>query len=573
MDIEKAKQLLMDSIIKDNIDKSAELFAQIINHDSVFCFDPEHQIKLARLLSKKNLGDLAVKAYNNLINAHPQSILLGNALFEAGKICYNSTGMEKEAVWFLKNFLKTNPIGSKFQEAVEMFKRLQKNENIIQDNKDKEFKSDKPLNKSPKNEINLKSKTDKNNFEEILDNPQFNLKNKFIELSDLENKMDMNSLNTIKPGDTSSIPLISESKFGKILKSDTADLADKFFISKKSGKEKNIKTPVEIFEEHEDQLVENEIISDRDQKSKKFIQNQSIPSPKIQEEDIRKFFQAPPIEIPPIHEISNPEAEKKKRQIAEESKGISESFDDKSVEKEKSKKAKWESANYTIIFEPGQMIDPSLMLNILSKILDEDPRLSRKRIVHGKGIISRNINFQSAVNMLKSFYEKGQKVLVVREDRALIYDSPIEISSCNFFENGFNAFTAYEEYKILSTEIFLMAMGGILVYSESDYPKNVLDIFIQEPHVRLRFWETTFNFKQSGLLYESDKSNNILNIIKKLTAVAPHAIICPNIKSLLKNPDRKIRHFHSIMEFENYADWMLLSYFGKDLGKKLKESK
>lgn len=544
MDVDFVRKKLIDAVINQRIEGIPETFQAIMSHDSKFCLEPEYQLKLAQLFIKNHLYELAVNAYQILISSYPDTPISQHALFEAGKIFFNHSGMEKESVWFLKNFLKTNPSGEKFHEAIEMFRKLQKK---------MEFQDEHKIKESLSKDSEKKIIADKFKQKKKMPNQSLEKEEKKQQLVDLDVFMYGVSpeKNIKKPvSDTSSIPLVSENKFGKILKSDTEDLSLnlQFFDDDNPKTRKPQKKTEGIPEVKIDKQKESAQMKPESYKI------QQTPKSLFKEFISPQIEKSIPMEIPELPVFPELKDEELKEPVQ-----------DKAI----TKKTKYESATYSVIFEPGQTIEPDIFVNIISEIINVEPKITRKRLMHGKGIILRNIECSNALVILKRFYENKQKVLAIREDDILLYKESKEVLHCNFFDSGFNCVTAHDTYKILSKEIFLISFGGIKISSESNSNRNVLDIFVQSPHIRLRFWETTFNFKQSGINYEPTHVNNIYNLIKKLSAVAPHAILCPNIKTILKHPERQPRHFHSILEFENYGDWLLFSYFGKDLGKKM----
>lgn len=604
MDIKDPRKALINALYKDEMKKISELFALCLNIDSKLCLEPQLQLKLARALAEKNNCDLAVKAYQNLILIAPHASLTADAMFEAGKMCFERPNMLKESIWFLKNYLRTNPSGKNFHDAVEMFKELQKKLNHEIQNIESAVST---VDRVPNDTPNLKPASSKEHSSPLkLDiNNQFNIHvanheqkqpnilpqnpiNKEVNLNRVADKNDKDVFRKMKLSDTSSVPLVSENKFGILIQSDTSEiLASVAKTPKKESQNKeginNAEIPAaihpaptipqpqptakpaapkieEIKHTAEKPTVPENLPPKYSEKSKPISSPSSKP-----EQHSHKPTERPITEKSSVHtqdEENNPtlshiEMPQKDKDEQQDSEKLAE------------KKLRWENATYTIIFEPGQQINPDMTTQTLAEILNTDPYLIKKQIFHGKGIITRKTEFKKAFEILSKFHKKGQKILSIREDKSLIYETPVEIEQCSFFESWFNCIAEDEIYKILSSEIFVIVLGSLLVDAESNTHKNVMDMFIHHPHVRLRIWENTFNFKSSGLSYEASKNNNIQYLIKRLTAVAPHAVLCPNTKSLLKNPDRPLRHFHSLSEFENYAEWLLLAYFGKDLGKKL----
>jgi hypothetical protein len=98
-----------------------------------------------------------------------------------------------------------------------------------------------------------------------------------------------------------------------------------------------------------------------------------------------------------------------------------------------------------------------------------------------------------------------------------------------------------------------------------DSYKKTLDVIMINPFVHLRIWDTTFDYKRSGINEETLGKLNFLNLIKVIKRFNQKARFSPTINEMLDKNNNEPRNFESIEEFDNYARWLFLSFFGKPL--------
>jgi len=469
--------------------------------------------------------------------------------------------MERESLWFLKNYLKTNPVGPKSKEAIEMIQNLQK---LLEN----EMKGSQ----SPEKAESLSQKKASEPFLKPIEERQVDLSDIFNKNADKEKKLeyDLDKESAIKDSDSSSFSIMSDNKFDKILKVNTDDIVlQKISNLNDKKKSSDISSP-QVKRSPTDEFYKSQrsLLPSSGKEKKLSILSAQEQQP-IEQVDIRKdsFF---PIDTKPTAiSFSSSKMKEIERRI-EEKKIPVDKPKTQPASQQPAKKIDWESSSYTIIFPPGKIAHPDLSVNIISEFLNIENSVARKRIYHGKGIILRNIDFKNARDILQNFKVSGEKIRAIREDAALIYSDSHEVLSCNFLENGLICKTENQEYVIPPKEALLLAGGSILISSKEGNKKDLIDLFIKNPNLRLRFWENTFNFKKSGISFNPTLENNLLFLIKKISAFAPHLIFCPNVKTVLKHTIKFPHTFYSLNEFENYGDWLILSQFGKDLGKKIK---
>jgi hypothetical protein len=91
---------------------------------------------------------------------------------------------------------------------------------------------------------------------------------------------------------------------------------------------------------------------------------------------------------------------------------------------------------------------------------------------------------------------------------------------------------------------------------------GMADLYLREPGPRhLRLYDTTFNFRSWGAASASipEQFRELLLSWKKLF---PKAVVSHTIETLAKSDAATLQVFETILEYEQYNRWLLLSHFG-----------
>jgi membrane associated rhomboid family serine protease len=95
--------------------------------------------------------------------------------------------------------------------------------------------------------------------------------------------------------------------------------------------------------------------------------------------------------------------------------------------------------------------------------------------------------------------------------------------------------------------------------------RNVLDLFIRDPHCHLRVWENTLNFSRSRLAGRTGTIDSLQPLLEYLDVWATHALKTPAFRAAAKKTGPPV-DFHLPSELEHYNRWFLYAAFGKYTG-------
>jgi hypothetical protein len=220
---------------------------------------------------------------------------------------------------------------------------------------------------------------------------------------------------------------------------------------------------------------------------------------------------------------------------------------------------------YTIMLAFGQKIRFRRVINICSDFLGTSPQTAERRIRFGKGILFEHLDKKSTMELKNQFDYINQKITIVKENKTSNIPDAREIDLWLFSRRHFQVQTDKERIVLPWDEVCLLSAGSIRLLHTGTSFKKTLDFIVREPFVRLRLWDTTFNYKASGITYDSMGDKNFISLIKVIKRFTKKARISPTLKEMLEKKLPEPKHFTSLEEFDNYTKWQYLSFFGEPL--------
>lgn len=220
---------------------------------------------------------------------------------------------------------------------------------------------------------------------------------------------------------------------------------------------------------------------------------------------------------------------------------------------------------YTIMLAYGRRIHFVKTIELCSEFLQIPPEAAERRIRFGKGILFEHVSLDNAKLLQNRFLNISQGIRIVREDSKTALPEPKDVDTWLFSRRHFQILTDGEKMILAWENIRMMSSGSIRLQRAGGTHKKVLDICLNEPLLRLRIWDTTFNYKASGVPYDSFGETNFLNLVKTLARFVKNPHVSPPLKEMLEMNLAEPRRFESEEEFDNYTRWLYLSFFGEPL--------
>jgi len=220
---------------------------------------------------------------------------------------------------------------------------------------------------------------------------------------------------------------------------------------------------------------------------------------------------------------------------------------------------------YTVMLAFGRRIHFTKTINLCSEFLGITKEEAERRIRFGKGILFENVDAATARDLQAQFTNISQGVRIVRENVLAQIPEPQEVLVWLFSRRHFQVTTNHEKLVLPWDNIRLAVAGGVRLHETGHSHKKALDMILSEPHIRLRVWDATFNYRASGVPFDSLGEVNFLNLIKVLVRFIKKAHFSPTLKEMIDMNLADPRHFESLEEFENYTRWLYLTFYGEPL--------
>ena len=218
---------------------------------------------------------------------------------------------------------------------------------------------------------------------------------------------------------------------------------------------------------------------------------------------------------------------------------------------------------YAIMLQYGRSIHFRRTINFFCDYYNIDRISAQRRIRFGKGILFRSLDRATAEDLKKSLQAVPQDIHVVKETSQTVLPEPKEILVWLFSGRHFQVQTDKEKFVLSWKNVKLLCGGNVRLAGDSY--KKVLDVTLSEPFMRIRIWDTTFNYKASGIKYDSLGNRNFLNLVKVLKKFTKGARFSPTLEEMLKQDLPEPKKFESPEEFDNYNQWLYFTFFGEPM--------
>jgi len=220
---------------------------------------------------------------------------------------------------------------------------------------------------------------------------------------------------------------------------------------------------------------------------------------------------------------------------------------------------------YKIMLSYGRRIHFRRTIALCSEFLGIAPEVAERRIRYGKGILFEHLDKDTVRDLHRRFLGISQGIRIVKENKSSRIPDPKEVQVWLFSGRHFQVHTEKEKIVLPWKGIRVFCTGNIRLHPSGESYKKVLDAILGNPFVHLRIWDTTFNYKSSGISRESVKDTNFLKLLKTLTRFTKNVRFSPTIKEMLDGNQKEPKRFQSLEEFNNYTRWVYLTFFGEPL--------
>ena len=121
--VESRKQGLVKLMMLKDYPSLSQTYQDFIRDFPFGCLATGPQFDLASALEKAFFYELALHAYERLIQCHPHASITSRALLQAARICMRFDGKERECIHYLETFLKEDVARHDYLEAHELIKQ------------------------------------------------------------------------------------------------------------------------------------------------------------------------------------------------------------------------------------------------------------------------------------------------------------------------------------------------------------------------------------------------------------------------------------------------------------------
>jgi hypothetical protein len=217
---------------------------------------------------------------------------------------------------------------------------------------------------------------------------------------------------------------------------------------------------------------------------------------------------------------------------------------------------------FSVLLPPGKKIHFEETCNLVAGFLEMDSSLARRKIRSGKGVVLSDLSYDDMISFYRLLVDTRQKFLFVRQEGD-IFNEPIEeILSARREDKAIRLTTQRAQFRIPWAPPLLLSAGNVRENRQTPQALGMADLYLREPGPRhLRLYDTTFNFRSWGAASASipEQFRELLLSWKKLF---PKAVVSHTIETLAKSDAATLQVFETILEYEQYNRWLLLSHFG-----------
>lgn len=222
-----------------------------------------------------------------------------------------------------------------------------------------------------------------------------------------------------------------------------------------------------------------------------------------------------------------------------------------------------QTQQFSLILPLGGVIKRRVLIDLLAEHLNVDTLVAERRIVLGKGILLRDLGYDEARALQTRFRKGGQEVAIVTQRPELEFGPPLEIFAIGLSGAILEVMTSGERIQVLREHVVLIGCGGVRLAPGVLMPKNVMDLFCQDPQYRFRIWETTFNFKSAPFASGVPGEESFFNLATGLATKLPRAKGTPQLIAMIENHLLSPQIFESLEEYDHYNQWVLWNYYGE----------
>lgn len=219
-------------------------------------------------------------------------------------------------------------------------------------------------------------------------------------------------------------------------------------------------------------------------------------------------------------------------------------------------------SRFSVLFPPGKRIHFEETCDLVGRFLEIEPNLARRKLRSGKGIVLSDLSYDEMRDFYRMLLDISQQFVFVRQSEDTLSDPVEEILAARREENGIRVTTQRAQFRVEWEKVFLLSAGKIRESRQAARPLGLADLYVREPHRRhLRILDTTFSYRSWGIS-TTPTSEPLRELLLDWKKLFPKAVASHTIEMLAKSDDAALQVFESIVEYEQYNRWLLLSHFG-----------
>lgn len=207
--------------------------------------------------------------------------------------------------------------------------------------------------------------------------------------------------------------------------------------------------------------------------------------------------------------------------------------------------------SYAVILPPGRPPHMASIIGIFSETMSLTPREAYQALLHRRGILADGVTREEAERMAERFARAGHAVMLAALTSHVQFGGGLDLISIQERASEVHFATVAETIRAKWRQIVFLAAGQVTIAPGAP-PRTLLDIFLAEPHLRLRLWDNAFAYTREAPRFREQAI--------RITQMAGRAIHTRSLDKWLRDPGEPLRQFDTMLEYESYVRWHLLAH-------------
>ncbi|MCX8035772.1 MAG: rhomboid family intramembrane serine protease [Candidatus Sumerlaeia bacterium] len=224
-------------------------------------------------------------------------------------------------------------------------------------------------------------------------------------------------------------------------------------------------------------------------------------------------------------------------------------------------KAMATASSFAVILLPGKTSITSDKLSVLAEFWTIGLPEAANRLKHCRGVLLDDVPAGRAVILTRKIRGIGLPATMVPLLPDIVYPICEEVTEFNWSPVSCGNITRFGRRFFGWEQVRLVNLAQVALPGAGQTFRTVLDMYVESPHIYLRFWETTVNFGRSLLDGQRGICTTLPALAKCLNERATKALKTPAFREAAAGDTPAA--FESPAELDNYNRWFLYAGFGK----------